>query len=97
MNSLTQSEKDELKAKAHQLVKGGATLLDVRTPEEYAAGHLEGAINIPVQTLQARLGELKRGPVVVHCQMGGRATTAEQILRASGYPDVLNLLSINNW
>ena len=56
----------ELLARAR---KGTVTVLDVRPPEEYAAGHLPGAINIPVQELQKRLKELpKNREVVAYCR-----------------------------
>jgi rhodanese-related sulfurtransferase len=89
----------ELSEKAHQLVAQGAVLVDVRTPDEYRQGHPPAARNIPLQDLPRRLAEV--GPpgtqVVVYCQMGGRATKAADFLRANGYPDVFNLLSVNNW
>jgi phage shock protein E len=83
----------ELSAKARGMVKAGAVLLDVRTREEFARGHLEGALNIPVQELAQRLTEV--GPpgtaVVVHCQSGIRSKSAEQILKRGGYPEVLDI------
>jgi rhodanese-related sulfurtransferase len=89
----------ELSEKAHQLVAQGAVLLDVRTPEEFRGGHPEGARNIPLQELPQRFSEL--GPpgtrVVVYCQAGGRSTRAADFLRAQGYADVFNLLSVSNW
>lgn len=49
--------------------KGLVTVLDVRPPEEYAAGHLPGAVNIPVQQLEKRLGELpRRKEIVAYCR-----------------------------
>jgi rhodanese-related sulfurtransferase/DNA-binding transcriptional ArsR family regulator len=49
--------------------RGLVTVLDVRPPEEFAAGHLPGAVNIPIQELQKRLGELpKRKEVVAYCR-----------------------------
>ena len=74
-------------AEAKKLVAGGALLLDVRTPEEYSGGHVEGAVNIPVQTLGQRLGEVgpKEREVVVYCQMGGRSARAAAQLRDAGY------------
>ncbi len=49
--------------------KGLVTVLDVRPPEEFAAGHLPGAVNIPIQELEKRLGELpKRKEVVAYCR-----------------------------
>ncbi len=69
-------------------------ILDVRTPEEYAAGHISGAINIPHNMLAARIDELseyKNEQIVVHCQSGRRAGLAEAILREGGYNKVLHL------
>ena len=58
----------------HQLVTAGATLLDVRTPEEFAEGHLEGAVLIPVAELSTRLSEIPRDrPVVAYCRSGARS------------------------
>ena len=49
--------------------RGLVTVLDVRPPEEFAAGHLPGAVNIPIQELEKRLGELpKRKEVVAYCR-----------------------------
>jgi len=60
---------------------GSVTLLDVRTPGEYARGHIDGFMNIPVDTLRDRLGELPPGkPVYVHCQTGLRSYIACRIL-----------------
>lgn len=91
--------KSPVSAEAHAMVENGATLLDVRTPEEYAQGHVEGAVNIPVQVLPQRLAELGETskPIVVYCQMGGRAASAAEILRRAGFQKILNLGSINAW
>ncbi len=74
-------------AQAKQLVKDGAVLLDVRTPGEFASGHIDGAINIPVQELGGRLGELKdkNKTVVVYCRSGARSASAAATLEAAGY------------
>src|SRR6185437_4934882 len=53
----------------------GATLVDVRTAGEHAAGAIPGAVSIPVDELRDRLAELPAGPVVVHCQLGQRGPT----------------------
>ena len=64
----------------------GGTILDVRTPEEFAAGHIAGAINIPHDAIQARISEVPQsGSVYVHCKMGGRAQKAAAVLDAAGY------------
>lgn len=68
----------------------GATLVDVRTAGEHAAGSIPGAVNIPVDELRDRLGELPAGPIVVHCQVGQRGHTAARILDQHGF-DVVNL------
>lgn len=83
---------------AHRLVGLGAVLLDVRSPEEFAAGHLEGAINIPVQQLEARTGELSQArAVVVYCHSGLRAARAAGILEAAGVKSIANLGPMSAW
>ncbi len=69
-------------------------VLDVRNREEYARGHIPGAINIPHGELSTRLVELpirKYEEVVVHCHRGRRAGLAEETLRGSGYLNVRDL------
>ncbi|MFF9565695.1 FAD-dependent oxidoreductase [Leifsonia sp. NPDC014704] len=68
----------------------GATLVDVRTAGEHAAGSIPGAVNIPVDELRNRFAELPAGPIVVHCQVGQRGHTAARILDQHGF-DVVNL------
>src|SRR5690606_20309261 len=63
---------------------GGATLVDVRSPGEYAAGAIPGSVNIPVDELRERLDELPDGDLVVHCQVGQRGHTAGRILTQRG-------------
>ena len=65
---------------------GSVTLLDVRTPREYAGGHIEGFRNIPVDELRERLREIEPGkPVYVICQSGLRSYIACRILAGHGY------------
>ena len=65
---------------------GSVTLLDARTAEEYAGGHIEGFRNIPVDELRERLGEIEAGkPVYVICQSGLRSYIACRILAVYGY------------
>ena len=65
------------------------TVLDVRSPAEWSAGHLPGSINVPLGELDQRLHEVPRGrPIVVHCQSGARAGMAAALLRARGVPEV---------
>lgn len=68
----------------------GATLVDVRNPAEFAAGSIPGAMNIPLDTLRERHGELPAGPIVVHCQVGQRGHTAARLLTQLGH-DTTNL------
>ncbi len=92
-------DKKELSEKARKMVAGGALVLDVRTPDEFKGGHLDGARNIPVQELERRVKEVgdPKTSVVVYCASGMRSASAEQILRKHGFGDVLNLLSMSNW
>ena len=80
---------------ASRIEAGDAPLvLDVRTPEEFEAGHIPGAVNVPIAELEARLAELERyrsEEVVVHCQSGRRAAAAEEILLEAGFTDVRDL------
>ncbi len=76
-------------------------ILDVRTPGEFSGGHLEGAVLIPVQEIQKRLGELtaeKDRPVLVYCRSGNRSTVAAKVLVDAGFSQVVNLRKgINDW
>ena len=85
--------------RAHELVDGGALLLDVRTPGEFASGHIDGAVNIPVQELAGRLGELddKQRDIVVYCRSGSRSAQAKRLLAAEGYASVHDLGGIGRW
>lgn len=66
-------------------------LLDVRTAEEYAQGHIAGATHVPVQELAARIEELApyrgRG-VITYCESGKRASQASELLRSAGFTGV---------
>src|SRR5262245_49859038 len=68
---------------ARRLVDGGARLVDVRSKAEFAAGHPSPAINIPVQELEQRLGELEKKDqtIIVYCQSGVRSARAARILK----------------
>lgn len=68
-------------------------LLDVRQPDEFAAGHIDGAILIPLGELEQRLGELdQHREIVVNCKGGGRSAKAVQFLESRGFVDVANLV-----
>ena len=82
-----------------EAVESGALLLDVRSPGEYSGHHLEGAVNIPVGDLGARVTELtdKERTVVVYCASGGRSASAKRLLDKNGFTDVRDLGSWRNW
>ena len=84
---------------ARKLVAAGARLLDVRSPEEYARGHLPGALNIPVQELDRRVAEVgpPDGELVVYCRSGHRSSRAAEILRQHGFSKVHNLGPMTAW
>lgn len=86
-------------SEAHQLVAKGALLLDVRTPSEFASGHLANAVNIPVQELEQRIGEAgpKDRPIVVYCRSGRRSAMAKSMLEKAGYAKVLDIGPMSNW
>jgi rhodanese-related sulfurtransferase len=74
--------------------RGKAAIVDVRSSEEFAAGHLPDAKNIPLADLDSRIGELaklKSKSVVVVCQSGARANAAAVKLAKAGFTDVVNL------
>lgn len=71
-----------------------ATVIDVRTPEEYAAGHVDGAILIPHSQIGDRIAGVvadKSAPLVLYCRSGRRAEMAAEVLRMQGYTRVQNL------
>ncbi|MGG3841463.1 rhodanese-like domain-containing protein [Anoxybacillus kestanbolensis] len=69
-----------------------AQLIDVREPDEYAAGHILGARNIPLTQLRFRMKELRKDqPIYLYCQNGIRSGRAAQILYRKGYRDLYHL------
>jgi phage shock protein E len=78
-------------ALVREKLAAGATVLDVRTPSEFAGGSYPGAVNIPLAALAARTRELRRDrPVVVYCASGVRSARAAAVLRGAGFGDVVN-------
>ncbi|WP_457207963.1 rhodanese-like domain-containing protein [Nocardioides sp. P5_C9_2] len=78
---------------AHDLVENGAALVDVRNPDEYAAGHLEGAVSIPLESgdFDAAAGALDPDQIyVLYCETGRRAGVALERMTALGFADVVN-------
>ena len=74
--------------------RGKTTVVDVRSAEEFAAGHLRDAKNIPLADLSTRIGELEKSKtrsVIIVCQSGARADKAVRQLAAAGFNDVVRL------
>ena len=74
------------------LIKQGAIVLDVRSKEEFAGGHVKGALNIPVDVLASNLAKIggKETYIITCCMSGGRSSMAKNILHAAGYDNVHN-------
>lgn len=67
-------------------------LLDIREPQEVAAGAIEGSVHIPMNTIPNNLDKLpKDKPLVVMCHVGGRSAQVTHWLRAQGYDNAVNL------
>ncbi len=82
----------------HDLDPESAFLLDVRTRGEYEDGHIPGSVNIPVNELRRRMGELPKGKrIIAYCQVGLRGYVAQRMLSLSGF-DSINLSGgYKNW
>jgi len=72
-------------ATAREMHRSGDPIIDVRTPDEYATGHITGAINIPIGMLPKGLDGLGDGPVITTCGSGGRGGRAADLLDAAGH------------
>ncbi|OQA33679.1 MAG: Thiosulfate sulfurtransferase PspE precursor [Betaproteobacteria bacterium ADurb.Bin341] len=71
-----------------------ATIIDVRMPQEFAAGHITGALNIPVERIESAIGEVKglskESPILLYCRSGRRSAIARVLLERQGYRNVLD-------
>jgi hydroxyacylglutathione hydrolase len=77
---------------ATRMRAGGIAVVDVRGRAEWDAGHIRGALNIPLGYLVDRLGQLPREtPVVLQCRSGARSAIATSLLQAHGLSNVVNL------
>lgn len=73
-------------------------LVDVRTADEFASGHIPGAINIPVDQVGQRLAEFPTDqPIVLYCRSGNRSAQAANTLAAAGYTNLYDLGGIVQW
>jgi len=74
-----------------KLIKNGAVIIDVRTKGEFLGGHIKGAINIPLDTLNSNLHKLKKDkPIITCCASGMRSASAKSILKSKGFEEVYN-------
>ena len=69
-----------------------ATVVDVRSPQEFVQGHYPGAVNIPLDQIQGQLPKIKEmeSPIVAYCRSGNRSAMAVSILKQSGINEVYN-------
>ena len=77
-----------------QMVEEKGQVIDVRTPKEFASGHIEGAQNLHVydKDFEQRVDKLKKDePVYVYCKAGGRSAEAVETLKAKGFEDIIEL------
>ena len=74
-----------------EAIKDGAFLVDVRTPAEFSAGSVKGAINIPLDKVSSQLSKFKnKKSIVVFCRSGNRSRQAKSILENNGFQNVIN-------
>lgn len=75
-----------------ELVKNGALIVDVRSAGEFAGGHINGAVNIPVDALAKNLHLLKHKQqvIITCCASGMRSAAAKSVLQANGYTAIYN-------
>ncbi len=73
-------------------INAGAKIFDVRTPEEFNEEAYPNAVNIPVDSMMARIDEFgdKNAPIILYCASGARSAYAARLLKNAGYADVVN-------
>ena len=86
---------------AKKLIDNGAVLVDVRSKEEYDVGHIEGAVLLPVDTIDKESASAvfisSKQTIIVYCRSGARSSEAYKKLTQLGYTEVYDLGSIDNW
>lgn len=74
-----------------ELMNRKAQIIDVRSPGEYASGHIKGSINIPLDTLSNHLSNINKNlPVITCCASGARSASAKRFLIGQGFSEVHN-------
>lgn len=78
-----------------KFIKEGASIVDVRTSQEFSGGHVSGSINIPLQEIQNRVDEFKtlKTPVLLCCASGNRSGIAAQFLSTQG----VECVNVGSW
>lgn len=91
--SVKEIEEITVEEAAEMVGNGDAMLLDVRTPTEYHAEHVDGVKWIPLDQLSQRIGELDRKKVILacFCRSGNRSNRACEVLRKNGFEKLLNV------
>ncbi len=89
---LKQLFKSEPTPEYSELLKNGGIIIDVRSKNEYSSGHIKGSKNIPLNSLNNNLTNLKRKdqPIITCCASGMRSASAKSILKNLGYSNVYN-------
>ena len=87
-------EKDIGLEEVMQLQNEGAIVIDVRSPQEFREGHIDGAISIPEYDIKKEIEKIvldKNKNIVVYCSSGGRSKKAQKVLNKLGYQNVYNV------
>lgn len=87
-------QKDISKEDLDSYIKEGATIIDVRSPQEYREGHVDGAISIPDYQIKRDIGKKvpnKDEIIIVYCSTGHRSQNCQRILENLGYTNVYNV------
>jgi len=80
------------------LSSGEHILIDVRTPQEFDSGYIDGAININVDTLSSRLDEIPTDrPIILYCRSGNRSAIAADILAENGFTNIYDIGGVIDW
>lgn len=88
---------DETLRAAHKAYDNGALIVDVRTPKEFKAKHIKGAINLPVQELHNTYVRLpKDKEIILYCRSGNRSSTAKKLLIREGFT-VYDVATQGDW
>ena len=87
----------KVKSELPRLIKEGAIFVDVRTPGEFSSGARPGSLNIPLDSIEKRAGELdKEKTIILSCASGARSGVAVGLLKRRGFKKVLNAGSWQN-